>query len=199
MPLPDWWSDLPTDRPIVYVSVGSSGTQGLLETTLRALDSLPVCGIVAAADRTAQSDVPDNVFVANYLPGSQVCSVASLFVGHGGSPYQPLEHGVPVLGVPFNIDQQLSMAGVESAGAGRALRAGQLTVENLRETMLDMLYDGDLYESAARIARRVEAWDLQTVFEGIVRGVLGLLEVDSPAPGRECTTRIEQSREQNHA
>jgi len=39
---------LPEDRPLVYVSLGSSGQQGLLGEILRALAPLPVTDVAAA-------------------------------------------------------------------------------------------------------------------------------------------------------
>jgi hypothetical protein len=53
----------------------------------------------------------DSVFCSAYLPGNQAAARADLVVCNGGSPttFQALSEGVPVLGIPGNLDQFLNM------------------------------------------------------------------------------------------
>jgi len=75
-----------------------------------------------------------SVFSAAMLPGERVCERAALVVCNGGAStaYQALAAGVPVLGIPRNLDQYLSMEAIEKAGAGKLLRSGLLTAEQVR-------------------------------------------------------------------
>lgn len=60
----------------------------------------------------------DSVFCSAYLPGNQAAARADLVVCNGGSPttFQALSEGVPVLGIPGNLDQFLNMHYLERYG-----------------------------------------------------------------------------------
>ncbi len=131
MTLPEWWSQLPTDRPIVYVALGSSGREELLPSVFEALADLQVSVIVATAGRPASPNNPRNFYVTDYLPGREAAARASLVICNGGSPtaHQSLAVGTPVLGLPSNIDQYMNMDAVCRTGAGEMLRAETVTVQ----------------------------------------------------------------------
>ncbi|MDD5330799.1 MAG: glycosyl transferase family 1, partial [Sulfuricella sp.] len=115
IPLPEWWETLPADKPLVYVTLGSSGPRRTLPLILDALASLPVTAMVAAAGETVR-DPPKNVHAASYLPGEAAAARAQLVICNGGSPtsQQALAAGVPVLGIAGNLDQFLNMQAVEA-------------------------------------------------------------------------------------
>jgi len=126
VPLPDWWGEPPEDKPIVYVTLGSSGQAERLPDILGALASLPVSVIAASAGRAPPGALPDNVWISDFLPGDQAARRAALVICNGGSPtsYQGLAAGVPVIGLASNLDQYLNMNLIAEAGAGVLLRAG---------------------------------------------------------------------------
>jgi UDP:flavonoid glycosyltransferase YjiC (YdhE family) len=66
--LPDWWDTLPDDRPIVFVTLGSSGQADLLPLIFQALAELPVTVIAATVGSILPGDQPPNVFIADFLP-----------------------------------------------------------------------------------------------------------------------------------
>lgn len=150
---PDWWDTLATDRPLVYVTLGSSGQGQLLPLVLRALAPLPLTLMVATAGAVTLDAPAPNVHVAPYLPGEEAARRASLVVCNGGSPtsQQALAAGVPVLGIAGNLDQFLNMHGIVAAGAGALLRADRLRAPQLRRAAAALLAD----ERAARAARRI--------------------------------------------
>jgi UDP:flavonoid glycosyltransferase YjiC (YdhE family) len=138
---PPWWDALPTDRPVVYVTLGSSGRSDLLPTVLTALADLPVTVIAATAGRVKLDDVPANAFVADYLPGEAAARRADVVVCNGGSPttQQALAAGKPVIGLASNLDQYLNMQAVERAGAGVTLRAGRFRGSGFGAVVLQIL------------------------------------------------------------
>lgn len=156
---PDWWDTLPTDLPLVYVTLGSSGQGQLLPLVLRALAPLPLTLMVATAGTVKLDALAPNVHVAPYLPGEAAARRASLVVCNGGSPtsQQALAAGVPVLGIAGNLDQFLNMHGIVAAGAGTLLRADRLQAPQLRRAAAALLGD----EHAARAARRIAGLFLQ--------------------------------------
>ena len=134
MELPSWWGQVPTDRPWIYVNLGSSGDRAALGTVLEGLASLPVAVVAATAGYPQPARLPANVWLADYLPGDRVAEKASVVVCNGGSPtaMQALSAGVPIVGIPSNLDQYANMAHMERAGVGFLLPAGTLTPQCVR-------------------------------------------------------------------
>ena len=124
---PAWWGTVPPVRPMAYVSLGTSGRPELLSTVSGALDRLGIGALVSTAGRRPAEDLPGNTWVAPYLPGLDAARRADLVICNGGSAtvYQAFAAGVPVVGIPANLDQYLMMDYVRQYGAGESVRAGQ--------------------------------------------------------------------------
>ncbi len=131
---PPWWSEIPADRPCVYVTLGSSGDAALLPDVVSALAPLPVSLLVATGGSALPAHLPANVRQAPYLPGLEAARRSRVVVCNGGSltAYQALAGGAAVLGIAGNLDQFLNMQAFERAGAGRMLRADRLSTRKLR-------------------------------------------------------------------
>jgi UDP:flavonoid glycosyltransferase YjiC (YdhE family) len=154
VPLPAWWDELPADRPIVYVNLGSSGQRRLLDTVLAALARLPVTVVAGAAAERETAFRPPNAWLAGYLPGDEVARRASLVISNGGTTagYQALTEGVPLLGLPSNMDQLIFSRAVHAAGAGEILRERDAAAESVHEQARRILADGAYREAAGRLA-----------------------------------------------
>jgi UDP:flavonoid glycosyltransferase YjiC (YdhE family) len=165
-PLPDWWHSLPEGRPIVYVTLGSSGQVERLPEVIAVLGDLPVTAMVATAGRARPTALPVNVFCADYLPGIEAARRAALVICNGGSAtaYQALAAGTPVLGLCSNLDQYLTMQCIERHGAGRLLRSGKTARAMLRAVIGGMLAEPDCREAAARAAQEFTRYDAPARF-----------------------------------
>ena len=154
MPLPSWWGELPTDRPVVYVNTGSSGSPALLSAILAGLSDLPVFIVAATAGRPRPEVVPANARVAHYLPGDAAAQAASVMICNGGSPatQQALRAGTPMLALPGNMDQYLNMAHVRRTGAALMLRAEQADAAAVRAAVRRLLDDQGYADAALRLA-----------------------------------------------
>jgi UDP:flavonoid glycosyltransferase YjiC (YdhE family) len=152
-PLPDWWTNMPQDKPVVLLTLGSSGRADLLPMALSALSELPITVIAATADKIDMPHVPANAFKANFLPLESAARRASLIICNGGSltTYQALAFGVPVLGVCSNMDQLLNMSAIERLGAGISLRAASTRPLQLTEAVRALLKT-PAYTHAAKLA-----------------------------------------------
>jgi UDP:flavonoid glycosyltransferase YjiC (YdhE family) len=150
---PSWWTMLPSDKPIVYLTLGSSGQRSLLPVIFQALSELPVSVIAATAGQSAPTEVPANVFVADFLPGSAAAARSKLVICNGGSPtcYQALDAGAPVLGIASNLDQYLNMTMVQDAGTGTLIRAGQATAALVRDSVTDLLASESARKNAEKL------------------------------------------------
>ncbi len=157
IPLPDWWSRLDPERPTIYVTLGSSGDPALLPRLTAKLCELEAQVLVSTAGAEPLAN-HDSVFCSAYLPGNQAAARADLVVCNGGSPttFQALSEGVPVLGIPGNLDQFLNMHYLERYGVARTLRAHQLSGHSVQDTIGAMLA-GDPWREAAKRLRQVIA------------------------------------------
>lgn len=171
---PAWWDALPTDRPVVYVTLGSSGQGQLLPLVLEALAGLPVTVLAATAGNIALDSVPANAFVADFLPGEAAAARASLVICNGGSPtsHQALAAGVPVLGICSNLDQFLNMHGVAAAGAGMMLRADRFKPALVANAVTTLLSSDAASRSARQLARNFSEYDPGSRFQSAINKLL---------------------------
>jgi UDP:flavonoid glycosyltransferase YjiC (YdhE family) len=135
VPEPDWWHQLPVDRPVVYVSMGSSGSKVVLEKIVSAFINKEVSVIVSKSGAEVQLPAVSNIFTADYIDGLAAAKRADVVICNGGSLtcQQAFIYGKPVLGIADNMDQYLNMEGVLRVGAGVLLRADELTESKITE------------------------------------------------------------------
>lgn len=154
--LPAWWQELDNSRPIVYVTLGSSGRVELLPIVLEALAQFPVAVIATTAGRTALESIPENAMVDEYIPGNEAAKIASLVICNGGSltTYQALSNGTPVLGIVGNLDQHLNMSYLTREGIGEVIRSEQAEIATISGVVRRLLDNPD-YTRSAEQARQV--------------------------------------------
>jgi UDP:flavonoid glycosyltransferase YjiC (YdhE family) len=174
LPLPDWWTELPDDRPLVYVTMGSTGEADRLPALVRRLADLDVSVVVSTAGRFDLEVTAPNVFAAAVVPGAQVCARAAVVVGSGGSgtAYQALAAGTPVVGLWDNLDQYMTSTVVERHGAGTAL-GPDATVDRIVGAVRDLLADPAATERADALAALFAAHDPATTFPAFIDDILG--------------------------
>ncbi|MES1182189.1 MAG: nucleotide disphospho-sugar-binding domain-containing protein [Myxococcales bacterium] len=161
-------------HPIVYVTLGSSGDRDALGPVVAGLDGLPIRGVLATAGRPRPRYLPNNFRVAEYVPGDLLARQARFVVTNGGSStgYQALAAGVPVLGIPSNLDQYLAMQAIGNAGVGVTLRSGSLTREEVRRAAVKLCDDVDMQRRAAELARRFSSLDCHDRFQSWLGSLL---------------------------
>jgi UDP:flavonoid glycosyltransferase YjiC (YdhE family) len=170
---PPWWGGLDPGRPIVYVTMGSSGSADLLPAILAGLADMPVTVIAATLGRPVPRPSPRNALLADYLPGQAATALSRLVICNGGSPTtnQALAAGVPVLGLASNMDQHLNMHSAQDLGAGLLLRSDRASARDIR-TLASALLDDPGYGSAARkLAGVMSTYDATASFRRIVEGL----------------------------
>ncbi len=171
--LPIWWNDLPSDRPMIFVSPGSSGSVNATRTILNALADMKVTVMLATAGRMSDFETSGNIFAAEYIPGMLASARADLIICNGGSgmTYMALDAGRPVLSVPVLLDQYYVAEAVERYGAGGVLRAGWIRERDVQSTVDRMLKTTAFSIHAERLKRTIKTYDAFSVFTGIVRRI----------------------------
>ena len=171
--LPSWWNELPADRAVAYLSLGSSGDPRVLERLCGWLEQAEFTVMVATAGRASMAPGP-NRYIADYLPGPLACERADIVVGNGGSPMatQALMAGKPVLGVCSNMDQFLNMRALRARGAGLALRADRLR-QGRFERAVDRLLGPRPCRAAETLRKEGAAMNPSAVLAEVIDGVVG--------------------------
>lgn len=173
VPLPRWWHELPHYKPIIYVTLGSSGASALVSHILEAMRGLDVSVMVATAGRTKVVNPPSNAYLVEYLPGEAAAARAQLVICNGGSPttQQALYAGRPVLGLPSNLDQFLNMQAVAAAGAGILLRPQRANVAKLRQAIKQLLARSEFRGAAKALQARARQQDARARFIEVIEGM----------------------------
>lgn len=167
---PKWWDKISNNKPIIYVSLGSSGAIDLLPVVFKALENCPAQVMVATAGRRDFKQESQNVFLTDFLSGHDACSIADLVICNGGSPstQQALFHGVPIIGIVSNMDQHLNMSALEKIGAALKLRADTVDVNSLRDAVNKILSLESYVEKAKDLKDKMAMSQKTSPFEKII-------------------------------
>jgi UDP:flavonoid glycosyltransferase YjiC (YdhE family) len=120
------------DRPLAYVSMGSTGNKCVLPTLLKATAAAGFQVVLSGLDdtetaelRNAAPDLRGRFAAGKFFDPAPVLKRAALTICHGGSGtiYQSLAQGVPLVCVPDNPDQELIARHVATAKAGVCVRS----------------------------------------------------------------------------
>jgi len=150
---------LPTDRPLVYCSLGSlQGDRPRLFADMAAASAdLGARAVVAhgglLGDDAARS-LPGAPLVAPFWPQSAVLPYCRAAILHGGfnTVLDALGAGVPMVVAPLAFEQAGTAARVQRAGAGIPLFGGRLSRRKLRAALSQVLEEPSYREAAAALA-----------------------------------------------
>jgi UDP:flavonoid glycosyltransferase YjiC (YdhE family) len=188
------------ERPLVYVTLGSSGNLRALPAVLEGLAQLPVDALLATAGRELSPALPDNVRAVAYVPGAAIASRAAAVLCNGGSSsgYQALAAGAPAVGVAHNLDQYACMTAIQRHGAGVLLRSGNLGAVDVRAAVERVIVDPSYRARAAEVAREFAHWDSSDLFRQFVDSVTHPSRRSSRAAIASATSRsIDSSSARN--
>jgi UDP:flavonoid glycosyltransferase YjiC (YdhE family) len=136
--------DSDTERPLVYLTMGSTGTFELFQTIIAALKDKPYRLAITTGgqfDISSLGELPANVFAIPFFPGNRILEKASVTINHGGSgsAYQAMAAGVPQIMIPTHPDQQWNADIVQGEGAGIRLMRRTLTGEKIADAVETLL------------------------------------------------------------
>ncbi len=160
--LPAWVRELPAERPVVYVSLGTvfnSKAQDVFVAVLDALRSEPVTAILTIGTDNDPADFgpqPDHIHVERFIPQSLLLPYCDAVVNQGGTAILPiLAHGLPLLVLPQGANQFHNAAACVAAGVGRRLLPGEISPEAVRRDVDALLHDPRLRDAALRVQREL--------------------------------------------
>ena len=111
--------------------------------------------------------MPANFQVADFVPGELLSSQALFVVTNGGSStgYQALAAGVPVLGIPSNLDQYLATQAI-------TLRSGGLTKDEVRRAAVRLLDARPAKRAAEALAGHFSTYNCHERFQNWLSNLL---------------------------
>ncbi|MFE4832246.1 glycosyltransferase [Streptomyces sp. NPDC056672] len=170
--LPDWWDELPAERPVVVVTQGTFANTDLADLvvpTLRALageDALVIAATgrkdgPAAVRALMHEGVPGNVRLADYVPFELLLPATDVLVTNGGygGVHTALRHGVPQGVAGATEDKPKVAARVAWSGAGIDLRTGRPSETALRTAVTDVLGVPDYRTRARELCAEMNRFD----------------------------------------
>jgi UDP:flavonoid glycosyltransferase YjiC (YdhE family) len=165
--VPEWYSRLDPGRKSVFVYLGSYGEQltrvvDYLGRLFGGDDGVQVVAATGGLYHYSGASVPSNVIVSDYVPASLVLSrncVAMITHGGRGSIYSALNHGVPIVGIPNQGEQEWNLDAVERHGLGRKLSARRIGFERFRDAMRAVIDEPRFGENARAFRERLKAYD----------------------------------------
>lgn len=149
-----------SDRPLVYVTLGTSGDQQTLDAACEAFADAPV-NVVLSTGTQAPRSVPGNFFATPFVKATSVLERASLMVCHGGngSIYQAIAAGVPLVCVTSFYDQEWNAQRVRELGIGEAVFYQHVTAKRLRELSEQVMYDASYRDRLQPLMEEMTRWN----------------------------------------
>lgn len=177
--LPDWWSDLDDDRPVVHVSQGTIANEDpneLILPTLRALADRDVLVVVTTGGASLASlgPLPRNARAAEFIGYDDLMPRVDVFVtngGYGGLHYA-LAHGVPMVVAGDTEDKLETSQRVEWSRAGVNLRTASPDEAAIARAVNDVLAVPSYRERARALQTEIKAMPGVAGVERIVRNLI---------------------------
>jgi len=156
IPLPDWIATLDRTRPIIYVTMGSTGHAALFECMMEVLGDAEYTVIMTTGGqwREPAGRIPSNFRVAKYLPGKPIMQLSDLVIFHGGAGtgYQAMATGTPAIVIATHLEQEFVGQVLEEHRAGLFLTMRQVLAKpvRLRQAIATMLARLDVYRAGMK-------------------------------------------------
>lgn len=122
IPLPEQLNHLDPNRPVIYLTIGSTGPT-LLKLFFDSLADTNFQCVLTTGNAIKVSSWPKNFMVFDFLPAHEVLKKSNMVICHGGNNtiYQAISYGTPIIGIATNFDQQMHLQRVEALELGLRL------------------------------------------------------------------------------
>lgn len=164
-PEPDFvWAGFARDKPLVYCALGSqryraADVPGFFARLVEVFRGRPDWQLLLAVNQHVAVDslpAPANVCVVSRAPQLAVLSRAALMITHGGlgSVKECLMLGVPMLGVPLDVDQPGNVARVVYHQLGSAADIKRTSKRELHDQIERLLNDVETRQRVLAMQQR---------------------------------------------
>lgn len=161
---PDWLEALPSARPLIYATVGTSPNRAhfpYLETLRSAMGGLDADCVASCGSGMPLPDSSGNFRMESWVSHPRILPTARMVIHHGGSStlYETLAHGKPALVSPFEDGQDENAERLRWTGAGAVVNPYRVSAPGLREAIGLVLASRTMRERARVLARLLQKYD----------------------------------------
>ncbi|MGD1081320.1 MAG: nucleotide disphospho-sugar-binding domain-containing protein [Candidatus Sulfotelmatobacter sp.] len=163
-PMPQGFTDVPKDKPLIYFAMGSSGTPGIVAKIIESFEGKPYHVIAPVEFQLAKVHgvrVPTNVTVTDWVPALTVNKMADLAVIHGGigTVMTAALAGKPVVGVGMQMEQVANLAALERLGFAIRVPKSRNPSAKVQNAIQKLMRDASAKAKAAAFAKAISEWD----------------------------------------
>ncbi|MGR3178352.1 MAG: glycosyltransferase, partial [Candidatus Anammoxibacter sp.] len=186
----DWINSLPSNKPIIYVTLGTVQSLAHLDfykSVIDAFKSEPYQVIMSIGQALSMSEfdyIPDNFRLEPYIPHSKILPKATAVIHHGGQGIvqDSVFHGLPSLVVPISNDQYEMARRCLVAGVSVRIPYPKINPKRLRIAMRKVLNDTEILENTKK---------LQAIFRNTNSGATGATLIEKLAETKAPVYRAE--------
>jgi MGT family glycosyltransferase len=162
-PTPEWWPPNDEGRPLLYLTMGTTGTPELFKAVYEALVGEPYHIVATTGGQLEGFPPAENFQHADYIDGDLVLERSKMVICHGGNGtiMQALGQGVPVLGMPTIPDQAYNMRRVSALGLGLSVDEKEAVrrPERIREAVGELLQTPDYGKNCLAFKDSLDGYD----------------------------------------
>ncbi|WP_240407257.1 glycosyltransferase [Gracilibacillus halophilus] len=157
VPIPKFFDHLPTDQPIIYFAMGSSGSPNIIVKLLHILSELKVT-VVCPMKRMIKSQLHklsfnENIILCDFLPAHKISKFIDLSIIHGGegTVQTACLTGKPFLGFGLQQEQRVNINQCVRFGNALSFRKKDFTKARMEQLINHALSTRTIKEKALEI------------------------------------------------
>jgi MGT family glycosyltransferase len=120
--MPHWVKELDRKRPIIYLTLGSTGHEDLFQKLFKVFGETEYQILVSTGGQIDISDheIPKDFYLERYLPGEEIMTLADVVIHHGGTgtAYQAIKTFTPCIVIATHFEQEFLGEATEELGVG---------------------------------------------------------------------------------
>ncbi len=173
---PSWWPPAKAIRPLIYITMGTTGIGDFFHKIYGLLRSSELIAIISTGAQVKDMEtIGGKIYTEAFIDGDLVMGECDLVVCHGGNGtiYQALQHGKPIIGIPTIPDQKFNMRRVEALGIGRALTWKEFSSNpaTLLELIRQVINDKSFHRNASRFRDILNTYNAVKRASDIIEGL----------------------------
>ncbi|PEX80695.1 glycosyltransferase [Bacillus cereus] len=165
VPIPSFLYSLPSNQPVIYFAMGSSGSKEIVMKFLHILKELPVTvicpmkKILASGDNDFSSN--KNIIICDLLPAHKLGNIIDLSIIHGGegTVQTACLSGKPFLALGLQAEQNANINECVLFGNALALKRKDITTQKIGELIDFSLTNKEMHKKAKEMQVLLENID----------------------------------------
>lgn len=163
--IPEKITNVPRNKPVIYLAMGSSGSRKVIVKLLHVLEELPVTVICPMKKMLGQSvenfNTSSNIILCDLIPAHKIGHIIDLSIIHGGegTVQTACLSGKPFIGFSFQMEQKNNINSAVLFGNGISIKSKDLTKKRMSELIQFCLSSDYLKYKAQQMKELIENID----------------------------------------